>query len=170
MTMDTFQCIRTRRTTRAFLATDVPPQTIRNILEAGRLTPSARNLQPWHFVAIQDRAVLKQLGALCTTGRFIEQASCAVAVVTDPANNWHEIDGARAVQSMELAGWNEGVGTCWIGSMNRDRIKELLSIPKPLHLLTILPFGYPVQPDAPPRRTKKRPAEVCHWGRFGQHG
>ena len=168
--MDTFQCIRTRRTTLAFLPTDVPPQTIRNILEAGRLTPSARNLQPWHFVAIQDRAVLKQLGALCTTGRFIEQASCAVAVVTNPANNWHEIDGARAVQSMELAGWNEGVGTCWIGSMNRDRIKELLSIPKPLHLLTILPFGYPVQPDAPPRRTKKRPAEVCHWGRFGQHG
>jgi nitroreductase len=170
MTMDTFQCIRTRRTTRAFLPTDVPPQTIRNILEAGRLTPSARNLQPWHFVAIQDRAMLKQLGALCTTGRFIEQASCAVAVVTDPANNWHEIDGARAVQSMELAGWNEGVGTCWIGSMNRDRIKELLGIPKPLHLLTILPFGYPVQPDAPRRRTKKRPAEVCYWGRFGQHG
>jgi nitroreductase len=168
MTMDTFQCIRTRRTTRAFLPTDVPPQTIRNILEAGRLTPSARNLQPWHFVALQDRAMLKQLGALCTTGRFIEQASCAIAVVTDPANNWHEIDGARAVQSMELAGWNEGVGTCWIGSMNRDRIKELLGIPKPLHLLTILPFGYPVQPDTPRRRTKKRPAEVYHWGRFGQ--
>jgi nitroreductase len=169
MTMDTFQCIRTRRTTRAFLPTEVPQQTIRNILEAGRLTPSARNLQPWHFIAIEDKSMLKQLGALCTTGRFIEQASCAVAVVTDPANNWHEIDGARAVQNMELAGWNEGVGTCWIGSMNRDRIKELLGIPKPLHLLTILPFGYPAQLDAPRRRTKKRPAEVCHWGRFGQH-
>jgi len=169
MTMDTYRCIRTRRTTRTFSPTDVPEQTIRKILEAGRLTPSARNLQPWHFVAIQDRSMLKQLGALCTTGRFIEQASCAVAVVTDPSNNWHEIDGARAVQNMELAGWNEGVGTCWIGSMDRDRIKELLGIPNPLHLLTILPFGYPVQPDAPRRRTKKRPAEVCHWGRFGQH-
>jgi nitroreductase len=167
--MDTFQCIRTRRTTRAFLPTDVPQQTIQNILEAGRLTPSARNLQPWHFVAIQDRSMLKQLSALCTSGHFIEQARCAVAVVTDPTNNWHEIDGARAVQSMELAGWNEGVGTCWIGNMNRDRIKELLGIPNSLHLLTILPFGYPAQADAPRRRTKKRPAEVCHWGRFGQH-
>jgi nitroreductase len=167
--MDTFQCIRTRRTTRAFLPTDVPEQTIRHILEAGRLTPSARNMQPWHFIAIQDKSLLKQLGALCTTGRFIEQASCAVAVVTDPANSWHEIDGARAVQNMELAGWNEGVGTCWIGSLNRDRIKELLGIPNALHLLTILPFGYPVQPDAPPRRTKKRADEVAHWERFGQH-
>ena len=62
--MDTFQCIRTRRTTRAFLPTEVPQQTIRNIMEAGRLTPSARNLQPWHFVAIQDRGMLKQLERL----------------------------------------------------------------------------------------------------------
>jgi nitroreductase len=91
-----------------------------------------------------------------------------VAVVTDPANNWHEIDGARAVQNMELAGWNDGVGTCWIGSMDRERIKELLAIPKQLHLLTILPFGYAVEPQASRRRTKKRPAEVSHWGRFGQ--
>jgi nitroreductase len=91
--MDTFQCIRTRRTTRTFLPTEVPPETIRHILEAGRLTPSARNMQPWHFVAIQDRSMLRQLAPLCTSGRFIEQASCAVAVVTDPTNNWHEIDG-----------------------------------------------------------------------------
>jgi nitroreductase len=166
--MDTFDCIRTRRTTRTFVSKEVPEQSLGKILEAGRLTPSARNLQPWHFVVIQDKATLKQLGSLCTTGRFIEQASCAVAVVTDPANNWHEIDGARAVQNMELAGWNEGLGTCWIGSMERERIKELLAIPKQLHLLTILPFGYPVEPKAPRRRTKKRPDEVCHWGKFGQ--
>jgi nitroreductase len=168
MIMDTFEAIRRRRTTRAFLPTKVSDATIGKILEAGRLTPSARNLQPWHFVVIQDRSVLKQLGTLCTTGRFIEHASCAIAVVTDPTNSWHEIDGARAVQSMELAGWNEGVGTCWIGSMERDRIKDLLAIPKALHLLTMLPFGYPAESNAPRRQTKKRPEEVCHWGRFGQ--
>jgi nitroreductase len=168
MTMDSYECIRTRRTTRAFLPKDVPEQTIHRILEAGRLAPSARNLQPWHFVVIQDKGMLKQLAPWCTTGRFIEHASCAVAVVTDPANNWHEIDGARAVQNMELAGWNEGVGTCWIGGMDRDRIKDVLGIPKPLHLLTILPFGYAAEPNAQRRKTKKRPEEVYHWGRFGQ--
>jgi nitroreductase len=169
MTMDTFECIRTRRTTRVFLPTTIPQHTIRNILEAGRLTPSARNLQPWHFIAIQDQDMLRQLAPLCTSGRFIEQASCAVVVVTDPTNRWHEIDGARAVQSMELAGWNEGVGTCWIGNMDRERIKDLLGVPASLHVLTILPFGYPAQSDTPRRRTKKRPADVCHWGRFGHH-
>ena len=167
--MDTYACIRTRRTARTFLAKDVPEEIIQRILEAGRLAPSARNRQPWHFVAIQDKAMLKRLAPLCTSGRFIEDAACAVAVVTDPSNTWHQIDGARAVQSMELAGWNEGVGTCWIGSMDRDAIKELLGIPQPLHLLTILPFGYAVDTNAPRRHTKKRPAEVCFWGRFGQH-
>ena len=166
--MDTSECIRTRRTTRTFLPKDIPADVIRKILEAGRLTPSARNLQPWHFLVIQDRDMLKQLAPLCTTGRFIEHAACAVAIITDPSNTWHEMDGARAVQNMELAGWNEGVGTCWIGGMDRERIKPLLAIPRHLHLLTILPFGYPAETSAVPRKTKKRPAEVVHWGRFGQ--
>jgi nitroreductase len=69
---------------------------------------------------------------------------------------------------MELAGWNEGVGTCWIGSLDRERIKEVLGIPKHLHLLTILPFGYPTEPNAPRRQNKKRPEEVVYWGRFEQ--
>jgi nitroreductase len=165
--MDTFECIRTRRTTRTFLPKELPEDTIHKILEAGRLTPSARNRQPWHLIAIRDKALLQRLAPLCTTGRFIEQASFAVAIVTDPANRWHEIDGARAVQNMELAGWNEGVGTCWIGGLERDQIKELLDIPPHLHLLTVLPFGYPTEPDAPRRRTKKRPEEVFSWDRFG---
>lgn len=166
--MDTFESIRTRRTTRTFSPKSIPEAAIRKIVEAGRLAPSARNLQPWHFVVIQEKDMLKLLAPLCTTGRFIEHTSCAVVVVTDPTNSWHEIDGARAVQNMELAGWNEGVGTCWIGSMNRERIKDLLGIPQHLHLLTILPFGYPTEPNAPRRKNKKRPEEVVHWGRFGQ--
>ena len=105
---------------------------------------------------------------MCTTGRFIEQSACAVAVVTDPANHWHEIDGARAVQNMELAGWNEGLGTCWIGRLERERIKELLAIPPHLHVLTILPFGYPAETSSRRRKNKKQPEDVLHWGRFGQ--
>src|SRR5262249_27570309 len=108
--MDTFECIRTRRTTRTFLPKDLPEHTMDRILEAGRLTPSARNRQPWHLIAIRDKTLLQRLAPLCPTGQFIAQASFAVAIVTDPANRWHEIDGARAVQNMELAGWNDEIG------------------------------------------------------------
>ena len=166
--MDAFECIRTRRTTRTFLPKDVPPDTVRTILEAGRLAPSARNLQPWHFVVIQEREMLQRLAPLCTSGRFIEHAAMAVAVVTDPSNNWHEIDGARAVQNMEIAAWNAGLGTCRIGGLQRERIKELLAIPNHLHLLTILPFGYPAESSPVRRHTKKKPQEVFHWGHFGE--
>src|SRR5262249_22786136 len=166
--MDTFECIRTRRTTRTFLPQEIPENTMHRILEAGRLTPSARKPQPWHFIALRHQAPFRRFAPPCSTRQVIEQARFAVAVVTDPANRWHEIDGARAVQNMELAGWNDGVGTCWIGSLERDKIKELLDIPPQLHLLTILPFGYPTEPDAPRRRTKKRPEEVIHWEHFGQ--
>lgn len=166
--MDAFECIRKRRTTRTFLPKEVPPDAIRKILEAGRLAPSARNLQPWHFVVIQDKNTLKQLAPLCTSGRFIEHAGVAIAVVTDPSTSWHEIDGARAVQNMEIAAWNEGLGTCWIGGLERERIQEILGIPKQLHLLTLLPFGYPAAPSAGRRGAKKRPEDVFHWGRFGQ--
>src|SRR5437899_6193455 len=113
--MDTFECIRTRRTTRTFVPQEISEDTMRRILEAGRLTPSARNRQPWHLIAIRDQALLQRLAPLCPTGRFIEQARFAVAIVTDPANRWHEIDCARAVQKMELAGWHDWAGSCWSG-------------------------------------------------------
>jgi nitroreductase len=141
--MDTFECIRKRRDIRSYLKKDVPDDVIKKIIEAGRLAPSAMNLQPWHFVVIRNKETLKELGKFCISGRFIIDASFAVVVTTDPSNKWHEIDGTRAVQNMSLAAWNEGVGTCWIGAIDRDKVKERLNIPKNLHILTILPFGYP---------------------------
>src|SRR5262245_26196318 len=109
--MDTFECIRTRRTTRTFLAQELPEQTIHRILEAGRLAPSARNRQPWHLIAIRDQALLRRLAPLCSTGQCIAQARFAVDGVTVPANRWHEIDRAREVQNMQWPGRNDGEGT-----------------------------------------------------------
>ena len=62
--METFECIRTRRTTRTFLPQEIPENTMHRILEAGRLTPSARNRQPWHLIAIRDQALLQRLAPL----------------------------------------------------------------------------------------------------------
>jgi nitroreductase len=166
--MDTYDCIRTRRTTRSYLKKDIPDEVIKKILEAGRLAPSAMNLQPWDFVVVKNKETLKKLGSLCSSGRFIADASFAICVVTDPSNKWHEIDGARAVQNMALCAWNEGIGTCWVGNIEREKVKELLSIPKKFHVLTVLPFGYAVDTGGPRRKVKKRPEEIIHWERFGE--
>lgn len=165
--MDTFECIRKRRDIRSYLKKDVPDDVIRKIIEAGRLAPSAMNLQPWQFIVIKNKETLKELGEFCMSGRFVVQAPFAVVVVTDPVNKWHEIDGARAVQNMALAAWNEGIGCCWIGAIDREKVKEKLNIPRNLHVLTILPFGYPEEFTVKRKKVRKSPDEVFHWEKFG---
>jgi nitroreductase len=164
--MDTLECIRKRRDIRSYLKKDVPDDVIRKIIEAGRLAPSAMNLQPWHFIVIKNKETLKELGKFCSSGSFIVDASFAVGIITEPSNKWHEIDGARAVQNMSLAAWNEGVGTCWIGAIDREKVKERLNIPKNLHVLTILPFGYPEEFTVRRKKVRKSPGEVFHWEKF----
>ncbi|MGH7799414.1 MAG: nitroreductase family protein [Thermodesulfobacteriota bacterium] len=165
--MDTFECIRKRRDIRSYLKKDVPDDLIRKMIEAGRLAPSAMNLQPWHFIVIKNKETLKELGKFCLSGRFIVDASFAIVVITEPSNKWHEIDGTRAVQNMSLAAWNEGVGMCWIGAIDREKVKEALNIPKNLHILTILPFGYPEVFTVKRKKVRKSPKEVFHWEKFG---
>lgn len=165
--MDTLECIRKRRDIRSFIDREVSDETIMKIIEAGRLAPSAMNLQPWNFIVVKDKQNIKTLGPLCTSGRFIVGASFAVVIVTDPSNKWHEIDGARAVQNMALAGWNEGVGCCWIGAINRERVMEMLNIPRHLHVLTILPFGYPEQFTVNRKKNRKSLGEIAHREKFG---
>lgn len=166
--MDTFDCIRKRRDIMSYIKKDVLDEVIRKIVEAGRLAPSAMNLRPWHFVVIKDKESLQKLGAFCTSRRFVVDASFAVAVVTDPSNKWHEIDGTRAAQNMSLAAWNEGIGTCWIGAIERERVKEMLGAPGNLYILTILPFGYPEEFTVKRKKIRKSADEVVHWERFGK--
>ena len=144
----------------------VPIETIRSILEAGRMTPSARNKQPWYFVAITDRGLLKSIGEIAQTGPYIADASFAVAVVTDPQNKWHEIDGTRAIQNMTIAAWDLGLGGSWVGSIDKEKAKELLNVPNELNILTIVPFGYPTKKYAG-KKSRKPFGEVAFLNSFG---
>ncbi len=150
--MDVFECILSRRSIRSFKDEPVPDEALERILEAARWAPSAVNRQPWHFIVIRNRETLRRIASLARYGSFISQAPVAVAVVTDPSSRWHLIDGSGAVQNMALAAWEMGIGTCWIGSLDRERVKEILRVPEELHLLTVLPFGYPSKVGTSTRR------------------
>jgi nitroreductase len=144
--LDLAAAIRTSLTVREYdQSRTVPIDTIRNILDAGRMTPSARNLQPWHFVAVTDKSLLQSMGKLATSGRYLSDSSFCIAVVTDPENRWNVVDGTRAVQNMTLMAWSLGLGTSWVGTFDKDVLKDLLNIPKNLDILTLLPFGYPTK-------------------------
>ncbi len=112
--MDVFEAIRTLLAVRSYKDAPVPDAALRRIVEAGRLTASGMNAQPWHFVVVQDRDTLNQLGALARTGPYIAQAPLAIVVAIDKTP-LAVSDASRAIQSMLLTAWSAGLGSNWVG-------------------------------------------------------
>lgn len=153
--MEASKAIATALTIREYDQTKrVDSSSIRMILDAGRLTASARNKQPWAFIVVTDKDLLRKIAELSPTGRHIANASFAIAVLTDPQNKWHEIDSARAIQSMTIQAWDLGLGGSWVGSIDKEKVKQLLSVPQNLNLLTVIPFGYPTVKYAGKKKRK----------------
>ena len=164
--MDVSKAIRTMLAVRNYQDKAIDESIIAHIVEAGRLTGSSRNRQQWDFVVVRDPAKLKSLGALATTGPYIADAALAIAVVVPDAPVGY-IDGARAAQDMMLAAWSEGIGSNWVGNMNRPEVKEMLDIPADRMVLTVIPFGYPAEKIGAGKKQRKPLAEVVHRERFG---
>jgi nitroreductase len=165
--MEVFEAVRTVLAVRQYQEKAVPPEVVRRIVEAGHLTGSAKNAQPWHFIVVEDRETLKQLGALARTGSYTAQAPLAIVVVIEKTS-FAVSDASRAIQSMILAGWSDGVGSNWVGFQGLTEVKALLGIPEELDLLAILPFGYPAQEIGQGKKQRKPLSEVAHRERFGQ--
>jgi len=151
---------------RAAVATD-PRERAERRFEAGRLTGSAKNLQPWHFVVVEDRVTLQKLGALARTGAHVAQAAAAVVVAVDKTP-FAVSDASRAIQSMLLAAWADGVGSNWVGFGGLEEVKTLLGIPAKLDLLAILPLGYPARAVGRGKKDRKPIGAVAHRERYGQ--
>lgn len=165
--MEVFDAVRTMLAVRRYKETAIPPELVRRIVEAGRLSGSAMNNQPWHFIVVDDRDALNRLGALAPTGPYIAGAPLAV-VVAIQKSRFSVADAARAIQSMMLTAWSEGVGSNWVGFMSLDNLKPLLGIPDELDVLAVIPFGYPPEPLGKGRKNRKAVSEIAHHGRFGQ--
>ncbi len=142
--MEVFEAIRTLLAVGQYRDRPVSAAVVRRIVEAGRLTGSAKNAQPWHFVVVENRETLKKLGALARSGPYTAQAALAMAVTID-RTPFAVSDASRAIHAMLLMAWSEGVGSNWVGFGGMDEVKTLLQIPAELDLLAVLPFGYPAK-------------------------
>ena len=165
--MDVFETVRTVLAVRAYQDKPIPAEVVRKIVEAGWLTASSMNGQPWHFIVVENREILKKLGALARTGPYIAQAPLAIVVAMEQSP-YAVSDGSRAIQSMVLTAWSEGVGSNWVGFQGLTEIKTLLGIPAEVDVLAIVPFGYPAKTLGKGKKKRKPLAEVTHRERFGQ--
>lgn len=165
--MEVFEAVRTMLAVRRYLDRAVPEAIVQRIVEAGRLTGSAMNLQPWHFIVVQDRDTLRRLGALARSGPYVAEAPLAIVVVID-RTGYAVSDASRAIDSMMLTAWSEGVGSNWVGFGNLEKVNALLGIPSERDVLAILPFGYPADRIGRGKKKRKLLRAVAHRERYGQ--
>ncbi len=165
--MDVYEAVRTLLAVRSYQETPVPADVIRRILEAGQLTGSGMNAQPWHFIVVENRETLQAIGAQIRSGPYVAQAPLAI-VVAITKSPLAISDASRAIQSMTLTAWAEGLGSNWVGFNKLESIKALLGIPDELDVLAVLPFGYPTADIGRGKKQRKPLGEIASRERFGQ--
>ena len=151
--MDVYEAISVRKSVRAFKAKDVPEDVITRLLEAARRAPSANNLQEWRFVVIRNSDTRERISQAACGQSFIATAPVVLACCAETDDHImtsnqrsYPIDVAIAVDHITLCASAEGLGTCWIGAFYEDQVKEILSIPPHIRVVTLLPIGYPQDP------------------------
>jgi nitroreductase len=165
------EAIRTKRAVRQFQDRPLTEDVIHAILNAGRRAQSSKNTQPWHFIVVRDRAMLKTLSGLGTFAGHLAGAALAVVIVTpDPAQRWSIMfDAGQSASYMQLAAWDLGVGSCLATIYETERAREMLAVPPEYHVHVAISFGYPAVPiqAAPPRPAGRRAlADVVHWEKW----
>ncbi len=143
--------LRDLRAVRRYAPRPIPDDVLADILEVARWTGSAKNTQPWDVVLVRDRASLERLAALGPYAGHLRGAAAAVVLVMRGATLSTAFDAGRLAQSVMLAAWAHGVGSC-IGSLypdeNERAAKDLLGVPQERWLHTTVALGYPADADA----------------------
>ncbi|MCM8781557.1 MAG: nitroreductase family protein [Candidatus Omnitrophica bacterium] len=170
--MEARDVLKNRRSIRSFSQKLIPRNLIEELIDCARLAPTARNLQPWEFVVVTDKVILKKLGELADNGRFISDCACCIAVFCQDTKYYLE-DGCAATENILLAAQDLGLVSCWVAGDKKpycEEVKRLLEVPKDFKLVSLIPLGYPddsgPRGQIPPKRSLK---EVLHWEKFSSH-
>ena len=131
----------------------VEQEKITTMLEAAMAAPSACNLQPWEFIVLQNPEGIKQLKECIGehNGRYYNAPAAFVVCANTSYIPWKsngEMDTSAAIENMMLAATVLGLGTVWIGDIDRDAIRDLLDIPEHVAVNSVVLFGYPAEEKA----------------------
>lgn len=168
--MELFEAVLGRRSIRSFLDRDIDEELLAKVLDAGRLAPSARNMQDWKFVVVRDKETRLRLAEAARNQQFVAQAPVVIAAcgtsnyIMTCGQPSYAIDVSIAVDHMTLAAFSLGLGTCWIGAFYEDKVKEVLGIPADIRVVALLPLGFPA--EEPSSRGRKSLSEIVAYERW----
>jgi nitroreductase len=160
--MDAIEVLKTRRSVRAYTSQPVPRKIIEDLVDCGRLAATAINIQPWEFVVVTDRKVLRSIAQTTDHGKFIADAPLCVLVLCRDTKYYLE-DGSAATENILLAARAHGLGSCWVAGDKKpyaSKICHLVGAPQGYKLVSLIPIGYPAES---PEKTKRLLSDVLHW-------
>jgi len=165
--------IKARGSIRSYKDKPIPKQALLDILEAARMAQSADNRQPWEFIVVTDPATKRRLVQAAGNQSFVGEAAAVLVSLANPEQSASVgpfegflIDLAIAIENMVLTAWDFGIGSCWIGAYNEQKVKELFNVPRNLRVMSLLTLGYPDEKARPKHR--KDLNEIVHYQKYGQ--
>jgi nitroreductase len=162
--MNVHDAIKTRRAVRLFSDQPVSDEIIQIILDAGRRSQSSKNTQPWQFIAIHKRETLVALSKLGDFAGHMAGANFGVVLIGNSETPGIAFDIGQAAALMQLAAWEQGVGSCIASIYQPDEAKALLNIPADKYVRYALSFGYPAPEHKPAKLGgRKELDEVVRW-------
>jgi len=165
ITVEAIEALKTRRSKRKFLATPVPKKVVKDIIDCGRLAPSAVNIQPVEFIVVSKRDLRKKIAEMTDYGRFIANAPVCVVVFSRQTKYYLE-DGSAATENILLAAHAHGLGACWVAGDKKgyaEKVRQLLGAPEDLKLISLIPMGYS---EEQPKPAKKKLRDILHWEKY----
>jgi nitroreductase len=173
--MEFLELAKKRYSSRSYKAQPVEEEKIMKILEAGRIAPSAANLQPSHFVVIREKKNIEKISSAYHR-EWLKFAPVIIVVCGDHSVSWKRSDGkdycdidiAIAVDHMTLQAAELSLGTCWICNFNVAKCKEILNLPKNIEPIVLLPIAYPLDSPNLERHNngRKKLDKIVHWEKF----
>lgn len=164
--MSLVDVILSRRSIRKYDDKDIPSDVLDKILEAGRQSPSAANRQPYQFVVVTDSEIKRKLPGLVSG--FLKNAPVVIVGCANTkallTGKWAVVDTTIALENMVLAAWSLGVGSCWIGAFDEQKVKDTLLIPESWKVVALISLGYPA--ENPKSRKKKEKSKIFSFNRF----
>lgn len=165
------ELIRARRSVRGYKPDPVGKDILLRVLDAGRIAPTACNLQAFSLIVVTEPETRRRMRAVYGSDWFCKAPVIVVGCV-EPAKAWKrrdgwnsaEVDLAIVMDHIILAATEEGLGTCWVCAFDEAKTKEILDIPPQVHVVAMTPLGYP---DENPRPVGRKPLEQVvrleHW-------
>jgi len=176
--MDALECIKKRRSIRKFLDKPVEWDKVGKILDAGRYAPSSGNLQDWYFIVVDDKEKRKKLAEASSRQYWMADAPIHIVVcnIVHYAKMYYGLRGERlysiqncaaAVENMLLAATALGLGSCWVGAFDENKVCEILQIPDRARPQAIVVIGYAA--EQPPEPSRKSLENVTFLNRYGEN-